>query len=146
MEEIKFKSAYRSLDAKGRLMLPVDYREALAAGSESGGFVLTLIYGKLVAYMPSQWEVLRSKLGEIKSPSMKLGNFITKTLGLAEELIPDAQGRVRISQPLMRAGKLTKDIVLVGLSGKFEIWDQATFEGLITEDVSDELAAHDVFF
>ncbi len=146
MEEIKFKSAYRSLDAKGRLMLPVDYREALAAGSDAGGFVLTLIYDKLVAYTPAQWEILRAQLGKIKSPSMKLGNFISKTLGLAEELIPDAQGRVRISQPLMRAGKLNKDIVLVGLTGKFEIWDQIAFEGLITEDVSDELAAHDVFF
>ncbi len=146
MEAKDFKSAYRSLDAKGRLMLPVEYREGLSACSTAGGFVLTLVYGRLVAYMPDQWQALRTQLASIKSPSVKLGNFITKTLGLAEELVPDAQGRVRISQPLMRAGNLTKDIVLVGLIGKFEIWDQKEFEALITEDVSDELAAHDVSF
>ncbi len=146
METTDFKSSYRSLDAKGRLMLPVEYRETLAACSTSGGFVLTLIYGRLVAYMPDKWQILRNQLASIKSPSVKLGNFITKTLGLAEELVPDAQGRVRISQPLMRAGNLTKDIVLVGLNGKFEVWDQQEFEALITEDVSDELAAHEVSF
>ncbi len=143
---IEFKSSNRSLDAKGRLMLPVEYREALSACSTSGGFVLTLIYDKLVAYMPDQWQDIRNQLSSIKNPSKTLGNFISKTLGLAEELIPDAQGRVRIPQPLMRAGKLSKDIVLVGLNSKFEIWDQAVFEALETENVSDELAAHDVSF
>ncbi len=122
-------------------MLPIEYRETLAACSTSGGFVLTLVYDKLVAYMPDKWQELRNKLVSIQSPSIKLRTFITKTLGLAEELIPDVQGRVRISQPLMRAGKLSKNIVLVGLNGKFEIWDQAIFEGLITEDVSEELNA-----
>ncbi len=127
-------------------MLPVEYRETLAACSASGGFVLTLIYGRLVAFMPDRWQTLRNQLASIKSPNVKLGNFITKTLGLAEELVPDAQGRVRIPQPLMRAGKLHKDIVLVGLDGKFEVWDQVEFEALITEDVSEDLAAHDISF
>ncbi len=146
METVYFKSSCRSLDAKGRLMLPVEYREALASCSTSGGFVLTLIYDKLVAYMPDEWQILRAQLASIKSPSRAVGNFITKTLGLAEELIPDAQGRVRLPQPLMRAGNLTKDIMLVGLNGKFEIWDQAKFDSLVTEDVSDELAALNVSF
>ncbi len=141
-----FKSAYRSLDAKGRLMLPVEYRETLAACSSSGGFVLTVIYDRLVAYMPDAWLALSDKLNSITSPSRGVGNFISKTLGLAEELTPDAQGRVRISQPLMRAGNIKKDIVLVGKNSKFEIWDQAEFEGLIVEDDSEELAALNVQF
>ncbi len=143
---VEFKSSYRSLDAKGRLMLPVEYRETLAACSASGGFVLTLIYDKLVAYMPEQWQDIRTQLSSIKNPSKTLSNFISKTLGLAEELIPDAQGRVRIPQPLMRAGKLSKDIVLVGLNSKFEIWDQELFEALEIENVSDDLASHNVSF
>ncbi len=141
-----FKSSYRSLDAKGRLMLPVDYRETLAACSTNGGFVLTVIYGRLVAYMPDAWQALSDKLNAITSPSKPVGDFISKTLGLAEELTPDAQGRVRISQPLMRAGKITKDIVLVGRVNKFEIWDQAEFEALQIVDVSEELAALGVQF
>ncbi len=142
-----FKKSYeRSLDAKGRLMLPVDYRDTLATCSEQGGFVLTVIYGRLVAYMPEAWATLSDKLNSIPSPSKELSNFISKTLGLADELIPDAQGRVRISQLLMRAGKITKDIVLVGRGSKFEIWDLKEFEDLEIVDVSEKLAELNVHF
>ncbi len=139
-----FKSSNRSVDAKGRLMLPVEYRETLAAHSDSGGFVLTIIYDRLTAYMPEEWQSIHDALATIKKPSRDMRNFISKTLGLAEELIPDAQGRVRLSQSLMRAGRITKDIQLVGKGSRFEIWDQAEFDGLIVEDVSEELAALDV--
>ena len=44
----------------------------------------------------------------------------------------------------MREGGLRKDIVLVGILEKFEIWDQARFEAVPNEDVSDELAASGV--
>ncbi len=142
-----FKKSYeRSLDAKGRLMLPVDYRDTLAACSENGGFILTVIYGRLVAYMPDAWAALSDKLNSITSPNKDVSNFISKTLGLADELIPDAQGRVRISQLLMRAGKITKDIVLVGRGSKFEIWDLKEFEDLELVDVSEKLAELNVHF
>ena len=41
----------------------------------------------------------------------------------------------------MRAAGLQKDVVLVGMADKFEIWDQACFDALLVEDVSDEVAA-----
>ena len=83
----------------------------------------------------------RRRLTAIKRPSQALGRFMSKFLGLAEEVAPDAQGRVRLSQPLMRAAGLHKDVVLVGMGWKFEVWDQARFEQLETEDVSAELDA-----
>lgn len=135
------KSQYRSLDPKGRLMLPPEYREALASLSEAGGFVLTGYQGKLTAYTPEDWDKTLEQFSRVKLPSLKLSRFMSKILGLAEELVPDAQGRVRISQPLMREAGLVKDVVLVGMGWKFEIWDQGRFEALESEDVSDELAA-----
>ena len=59
-------------------------------------------------------------------------------------LLPDAQGRVRIPQSLMREAGLQKDVMLVGMLSKFEIWDQTRFDALTLEDVSDELAASGV--
>ena len=60
--------------------------------------------------------------------------------GPAQELEPDAQGRVRIPQVLMREAGLHKDAMLVGMLNKFEIWDQERFNALQLEDVSDELS------
>ena len=65
-------------------------------------------------------------------------------MGLAQEMLPDAQGRVRIPQSLMREAGLQKDVMLVGMLSKFEIWDQTRFDALTLEDVSDELAASGV--
>ena len=135
------KSQNRSLDPKGRLMLPVEYREAILSCTPEGTFVITGFYGRLVAYILSDWEKNVEQLSRVKNPSMKLSRFMSKVLGLAEEVTPDAQGRVRIPQPLMREAGLAKDVVLVGMGRKFEIWDQERFEALELEDVSDELAS-----
>lgn len=135
------KSHSRSLDAKGRLVLPPEYREALAALTPDARFVVTGFQGKLVAYTIEDWEKNLEQFARLRQPSLKVSRFRSKILGLAEEMTPDAQGRVRLSQPLLREAGLSKDVVLVGIERTFEIWDQARFDELETEDVSEELAA-----
>ncbi len=138
------RSHCRSLDAKARLMLPPEYREAIIASSEdneAGTFVLTGFQGRLVGYTLKDWEDNAAQLEQIKMPSVNLSRFISKVLGLAEEITPDPQGRIRIPRPLLREAKLCKDVQLVGIGRRFEIWDQTTFDELQFADVSEELTA-----
>lgn len=141
---------YRALDAKGRALLPPRYLEVIANAAQEAGrggrgsFWLTSLYGRITAYLPATWENTVEQLCGIKTPSQRLSNFKTRLIGMAEEIEPDAQGRIRIPQSLMRQGSLKKDIVLVGILDKFEIWDQALFEAVPNEDVSEELAASGV--
>ncbi|MBD5641387.1 MAG: division/cell wall cluster transcriptional repressor MraZ [Desulfovibrio sp.] len=137
---------YRALDSKGRLLLPPRFIEALAGAAESAGHErpscwLTMLYNRITGYLPEAWEETVAKLCAIPMPSRQLSNFKTRLIGMAHEIFPDAQGRVRIPQPLARCGNLQKDIVLAGLMDKFEIWDQGEFEAVPSEDVSAELAA-----
>ncbi|CAI3226270.1 division/cell wall cluster transcriptional repressor MraZ [Desulfovibrio legallii] len=141
MHKLFKKSLSRSLDPKGRLMLPPEYREGLCAEGGNGTFWLTAFYGRLVAYLPEDWEAVTTQLSSIALPSPRLAHFKTKVMGLAQELTPDAQGRVRIPQALMHEVGLEKDVMLVGMLSKFEIWDLARFNALSIEDVSAELAA-----
>ncbi len=138
------KNHERSLDTKGRLMLPVDYRESIATSSPHGYVVLTANNGCLVAYLPEDWEKIREELDNIVNPSPNLSRFASKFLGSADEVTPDAQGRVRISQRLMRAAGLTKDIVLVARRNRFEIWDQVRLDAIEFESVSEELAMNNI--
>jgi len=138
------KSIMRSLDTKSRLMLPQEYRDVILSTSDAGLFVLTSFYGRIVAYSIGDWEKKVEQFSTIKFPSMSLSHFMSKVLGLAEQMTCDKQGRIRITQPLIRAAGLKKDIVIVGLGSKFEIWDQEIFESLELEDVSAELAASGV--
>lgn len=136
---------YRSLDSKGRLLLPPRFLDALAqaaadTGSTEPSFWLTMLYGRITGYLPAHWEELAARLCAVPMPSQRLSNFKTRLIGMAHEILPDSQGRVRIPQPLMRSGGLKKDIVIAGLMDKFEIWDQSEFEAVPNEDVTSELA------
>lgn len=141
---------YRALDTKGRILLPPRFLETIAGAAAAtgqagrGAFWLTSLYGRVTAYLPATWEHTVEQLCSIRTPSQKLSNFKTRLIGMAEEIVPDAQGRGRIPQSLIRAGELKKEIVLVGILDKFEIWDQALFEAVPNEDVSEELAASGV--
>lgn len=138
-------SFYRNLDSKGRLLLPPAFLDALWYDNEKiDAFWMTAFYGRIVAYRADRWNLVIEQLSKIGFPSQKLSNFKTKIIGLAQEFAPDLQGRIRISQTLMREAGVTRQIVLVGLLDKFEIWDQARFDALPVEDVSDELSANGI--
>jgi MraZ protein len=122
-------------------MLPSEYREALFADNDTGNFWLTAQNGCLVAYLPRNWEEITEQLNRIPLPSQNLFYFKTKFIGLGQELAPDAQGRVRIPQSLTRETGLQKDVMLVGMHSRFQIWDQVRFDALVPEDVSAELSA-----
>jgi MraZ protein len=124
------KSVHRSLDSKGRLMLPPEYRDIICAASSSGSFVLSGYDEFIVAYTVSEWEAFEEKISQLQSPSRYLSNFRRQMRGRAEELELDPQGRVRISQALMRFAGLHKDVLLVGQGSTFEIWDTQRFDGL----------------
>lgn len=142
-----FRNSFsRSLDTKGRLMLPPGFREGLVAEGGDGTFWLTAYYGHLTAYLPDDWDAIIEQLNRIRFPSPALSNFKSKVIGLAQEMLPDAQGRVRIPQPLMREAGLCKDVVLVGMYDKFEIWDQGRLDAIELTDVSAELAASGIEF
>jgi MraZ protein len=120
----------RSLDSKGRLMLPPEYRDIIYAASSSGSFVLTGYDECIVAYTMPEWEVFETKIYQLPNPTLETRNFRRMVLGRAEKLELDPQGRVRVPQALMRYAGLSKDVLLVGQGGKFEIWDTQRYESL----------------
>ncbi len=149
MQKLFTKSTQRSLDDKGRLMLPADYRASLDAVSQ-GRFWLTCLYGRLVAYLPEEWEHFVEKLRGIPTPSLALVHFSAKVIGLAEELSCTTQGRVRIPQPLLREAGIVPDaegrceVMVIGMFSRFEIWSLERFNAISVADVSEELASRGI--
>ena len=138
------KSFHRSLDLKGRLMLPPEYRDAVFSASSTGAFVLTGYDDCVVAYTLPDWEQLEETIYSIPNPGRAMRDFQRVVLGRAEELTLDAQSRVRVSQPLMRYAGLSRNIVLVGRGNKFEIWDAQRFENLKPDDAALEMSRNGI--
>lgn len=136
--------AYRNLDPKGRLVLPVEFREALCARSPAGRFVLTTYDGCIVGFPEPDWTVFEEKFSRLANPSRKMRDFRRLVISGAEVMELDAQGRVRISRAQMEYAGLEHEVALAGQGNRFEIWDQKTFKSLLDQDfddVADELAA-----
>lgn len=142
MAQNRFRStSTHMLDEKGRLNLPIRFREVLR---QSGADLLMVVPWKdhLRAYRLPEWEALETKL-LTEGAAHGVKKIARYALSLVVECPVDKQGRIRISPELRATAKLDKDIALRGMSDWFEIWDkdasQADFDEILEN--FDELSA-----
>jgi MraZ protein len=132
----------RSPDPKGRLMLPPEFREILLSRSAGGRLMLTTHNdGCLVAYPFPDWEEFEHKINRIKNPSLVIRNFRRLVLGGAEEMAPDAHGRIRLSREHMAHAGIDNEATLVGPGPRFEIWSPARLAPILEQNLDDVAAA-----
>lgn len=122
-----------NLDSKGRLAIPAKHRELLSA--ESAGRVMVTLnpQGCLLIYPKAEWQPIYEQLRKLSGPQAAIGRII---LGFAEELELDSAGRVLIPTILRSRAKLDKEVALVGQGNKFELWDAATFDATVDEQLA----------
>lgn len=144
---MKFRGhVHRSLDDKGRLILPPDFKDSILKEVPEGRMILTLHDGHVIGITPTQWDRLEDELEKIKSPSRAVQNMIRILYSGYTEAPVGKQGRIAIPAHLRKSGKLDKDVVVLGAGRRFEIWPADSYEALLNEDfdVSEELAENNV--
>jgi MraZ protein len=113
-----------SMDAKGRLAVPVKFRTMLAAGA-----VLTRgLDNSLFLYPKAEWEAIASKLAALPLAQANSRAFARLMLAGAWDVEFDKQGRMMVPDYLRQFGRLTKKVVAAGLYNRIEIWDDKTWE------------------
>ena len=129
-----------SIDAKGRLIIPSKFRENLGEN-----FVITKgLDGCLFLYPDSEWKIFEEKLRTLPLTNKDARIFTRFFLGSAVDGGLDKQGRVLISSALRNFAHLEKEVVLVGVLDRVEIWDKAKWEenNTVIEDNMDDIASH----
>lgn len=127
-----------SIDAKGRLIIPSKFRENLGEN-----FVITKgLDGCLFLYPDSEWKIFEEKLRTLPLTNKDARIFTRFFLGSAVDGGLDKQGRVLISSALRNFANLEKEVVLVGVLDRVEIWNKAKWEENNTaiEDNMDDIA------
>ncbi len=113
-----------TIDAKGRLIVPAKFREAL--GDE---FVVTKgLDGCLFVYSNSEWNAFEEKLRTLPLTNKNARQFTRFFLAGAAACEVDKQGRILLPQVLREFAKLEKDVVLVGVASRIEIWSKEVWE------------------
>ena len=119
------------LDTKGRLNIPAFYKNILRGKYRDERLIVTNIPYCLLAYpfeewriKVEKWQVIEEKLGPYLFPPPEIESLMRYLLGGAVECPLDGQGRILIPSELRIEAGLTRDVVLLGRSNHFEIWDR----------------------
>ena len=131
----------RSLDPKGRLMLPPDFRDTLLARSSEGKVVLTTYDGCVVGFPLPDWEEFEDKINRMVNPSRAVRDFRRLVVGGAESLAVDPQGRVRLSREHMQYAGIEREATLMGQGRRFEIWAPDRLEPVLSQNFDDVAAS-----
>jgi MraZ protein len=117
-----------SLDAKGRLSMPVRYRQHLLDTAD-GQLILTVDRDRcLLLYPLPVWTEVERKLIQLSSVNARARALKRLLLGHAEECGMDASGRSLLPAPLREFANLDKRVVMVGQGNKFEIWNEQAWQ------------------
>lgn len=114
-----------SVDPKSRIAIPARYREVMQA-QLSCRITITLESSQCLLLYPEQnWIQVRDKIQNLPNGSHPLvKSYQRLVLGYAETIEMDKAGRVLLPASLRSMVALDKEIVLVGLGNRFELWDK----------------------
>ena len=113
-----------NLDEKGRLAVPVKFRDEL----KKGAVVTRGLDGCLFFYTIDEWKVLAEKLSNLPISQSNTRAFARLMLAGAMDVQLDKQGRIVLPDYLRKYAKLTKKIVIGGLYNRLEIWDEEAWK------------------
>lgn len=120
-----------SIDSKGRLFIPAKLREELGET-----FYVTMGVDRcLSVYSEDSWNRFTEKFESMpytKSRTMR------PLFANAAKCEPDAQGRILLPAKLRAYAGLKKDVTVIGVSNRAEIWDAAAWNEEESKELSPE--------
>ena len=127
-----------TIDAKGRMIVPSKFRELL--GNE---FVVTKgLDGCLFVYPNEEWHNIEEKFRTVPLTTKDARKFSRFFFAGAATCELDKQGRILLPAALREFAGLEKDVVLVGVGSRVEIWSKERYLENNDFDDMDEIAEH----
>jgi len=131
-------SSALTLDSKGRINIPARHRDALLKQAEGRLTITRHPDGCLLVYPRPEWEKKREQIAAFPMQARALQRLL---LGNAQDVEIDSAGRVLVAPELRQAAKLTREVMLLGMGGHFELWDAAELAKREAEDLASGMSA-----
>ncbi|MBM3243398.1 MAG: division/cell wall cluster transcriptional repressor MraZ [Candidatus Omnitrophica bacterium] len=111
-----------SIDRKGRLILPARFREVAKTHFIEKFFVTRGLDGCLFMLSEEEWKTQENKFKAISFTKAESRKFNRLYFSGAVEVSFDAQGRILLPQYLKDYAQIKKDVIIVGVANRIEIW------------------------
>ncbi len=135
-----------SIDGKGRVIIPARFREELG-----DKFIVTRgLDNCLFVYPQEEWDKLEKKLKGLSFTKADARAFTRFLFSGAVECETDKQGRALIPQSLREHANLDKEVIVIGVSTRVEIWSRDVWEkykeeaNLSFEEISEKIVDFDL--
>ena len=113
-----------TIDEKGRLIIPAKFRNDLGENV----VICKGLEGCLFVYSQEEWESFVNELKSLPRMNKDARIFQRYFFGSANVLTYDKQGRVLVPPSLRKDAGLEKEVTLVGVQDRVEIWDKDLWE------------------
>ncbi len=122
-----------TLDNKGRVIIPSKFRVDLGES-----FIVTKgLDNCLFVYSKDEWHKFEEKLKTLPMTNVATRNFVRFFFSGATECELDKQGRINLPQNLRDYASLNKDIYIIGVSTRVEIWNKESWENYTSPENMD---------
>lgn len=110
------------LDPKRRITIPSILRNRM--GMPAIVYVLPSLTGKkcLEIFQPEAFEKRLEELNNASLTNQDISDFVTMIGRISETLDVDVQGRIRISDNLLKRIGVDRDVVIVGAMNRLQVW------------------------
>lgn len=121
------------LDSKGRLAIPAKFRSTLALGA----VVTRGLDASLILFPLEEWGKVAQKVAALPLGQGDSRAFARLLLSGAYDVELDSQGRMVIPGSLRTWAHIQREVVVVGLYNRIEIWDKDTWEDVSQKAIED---------
>ncbi len=131
-----------TIDKKGRINVPAKFRERLG----DTFFITKGLDNCLFVFPESEWRNFENKLKQLPLTNRNARAFVRLFFAGATECSLDKQGRVTIAQNLRDFGEFEKEIAIVGVSTRIEIWSKNNWDkyndsaNISYDDIAEQMA------
>lgn len=124
-----------TIDAKGRLTIPVRYRAALS----SGAYITQGFERNLIVYTTESFNVLAQRATKLSNTNPEARAVRRLIFGRATEVNIDGSGRILIPPFLREYAFLDGETTIVGAGEYFEIWSADAWDTELTSVADPEI-------
>jgi MraZ protein len=117
-----------SIDRKGRIILPARFREAAKNNFIEKFFVTRGLDKCLFMFSEEEWRSQEAKFKAISFTKQEARTFNRLYFSGAVDIVPDKQGRILLPSYLKEFAGIKREIVIVGVSNRIEIWAKEGWE------------------
>jgi MraZ protein len=121
-----------TIDRKGRLILPARFRDIYKDHGIEKFFITRGLDKCIFMFSDDEWRLQEQKFKTMPFTKQESRSFNRLFFSGAIDVTPDKQGRFIIPQYLKEYAGIKKDVIVIGISNRIEIWDTQTWKEFYT--------------